>query len=123
LFARELHRRATDAGSHLVSTAAHPGVSSTNLFTSTDGMGANPLVRTAGRIVLPLVFQSAEAGANPTLYAATLAEPGSYTGPRWLAEWRGPIGPARLSRHAADDALAASLWELSTDKTGVTFTF
>lgn len=123
LFARELHRRATDAGSHLVSTAAHPGVSSTNLFTSTDGMGANPLVRAAGRVVLPLVFQSAEAGANPTLYAATLAEPGSYTGPQWLAEWRGPIGPAWLSRHAADDALAASLWELSTDKTGVTFTF
>lgn len=123
LFARELHRRATESGSRLVSTAAHPGVSATNLVSSPDGMGANRLVRAVTPYVLPLVFQSAAAGANPTLYAATVAEPGSYTGPQRMSEWRGPVGPARLSRHAADEDLGRRLWGLSEEKTGVTFAF
>ena len=123
LFARELQRRATEAGSTLVSTAAHPGVSATNLVGSPDGMGASWVVRhVVGPYVLPLVFQSAAAGANPTLYAATVAEPGSYTGPQRFGEWRGPIGPARLSRYAADEELGRKLWTLSEEKTGVTFT-
>jgi len=121
LFFRELHRRATAAGSPLVSVGAHPGVSATNLVTSSDGMGASPLYRVVGRYVLPLVFQSAAAGANPSLYAATLADPGSYTGPQRRGESRGPVGPARLSRYAADDDLATRLWALSEQMTGVTF--
>jgi len=122
LFARELQHRATEAGSALVSTAAHPGVSATNLVGSPDGMGASWVVRRiVSPYVLPLVFQSAAAGANPSLYAATLAEPGSYTGPQRFGEWRGPIGPAKLSRLAADDDLARKLWALSEEKTGVTF--
>jgi len=121
LFFRELHRRATAAGSPLVSVGAHPGVSATNLVGSADGMGASPLYRVVNRFLLPLVFQSAAAGANPSLYAATLAEPGSYTGPQRRGESRGPIGPARLSPSAADDELAEQLWALSEEKTGVTF--
>jgi NAD(P)-dependent dehydrogenase (short-subunit alcohol dehydrogenase family) len=121
LFARELHRRATEAGSVLVSTAAHPGVSATGLVGDPNGMGANPLLRAVAPFLLPLVFQSAAAGANPSLYAATLADPGSYTGPQRFNENRGPIGPARLSRHAADDDLGRRLWDLSEEKTGVTF--
>jgi hypothetical protein len=70
---------------------------------------------------MPLIFQSAAAGANPTLYAATLAEPGTYTGPQRRGESRGPIGPARLSSHASDPELAARLWTLSEEKTGVSF--
>jgi len=121
LFMRELHRRATAAGSPLVSTGAHPGVSATGLVSDPNGMGANPLVRLAAPIVMPLIFQSAAAGANPTLYAATLGEPGSYTGPQRRGESRGPIGPARLNKHAKDDELAARLWALSEERTGVTF--
>ncbi len=121
LFARELHRRALEAGSKLVSVAAHPGVSATNLVASPDGMGANRLIRATAPYFMPVIFQSAVKGANPTLYAATLAEPGSYTGPQRLRESRGPIGPARLSKHARADDLARQLWELSADKTGVHF--
>ena len=121
LFALELDRRATVSGSRLVSTAAHPGVSATNLVASQDGMGANPLIRAAAPYLLPLIFQSAAKGANPTLYAATRAEPGSYTGPQWLRESRGPIGPAKLSRFAQDEQLANDLWALSEEKTGVKF--
>lgn len=121
LFMKELHRRATAAGSPLVSTGAHPGVSATGLVSDPNGMGANPVVRAVTPFLLPLIFQSAAAGANPSLYAATLAEPGSYTGPQRLGESRGPIGPAKLNRHAENADLAASLWEISEAKTGVSF--
>ena len=60
LFARELQRRAPAAGSPLVSTAAHPGVSATELVARPDGMGANPLVdRRRRRTCMPVLFQSA----------------------------------------------------------------
>ena len=121
LFMRELHKRATAAGNALVSTGAHPGVAATGLVPDPDGMGANPVLRAIYPIVLPIIFQSAAAGANANLYAATLAEPGSYTGPQRMGESRGPIGPAKLNKHALDEHLAAELWELSEEKTGVAF--
>ena len=123
LFARELHRRATEAGVRLISTACHPGVSATNLVGSRDGMGSNLVVRTLSPFFMPLVFQSSTAGANPTLYAATYAEPGSFVGPTWLMESRGRLGHGKLSRHARNDDLGRTLWELSEEKTGVRFDF
>ncbi len=123
LFARELQRRATEAGVSLVSTACHPGVSATNLVTSPDGMGSNPVIRKLSPYVLPLMFQSSTSGANPTLYAATYAEPGSYVGPTWLMESRGRLGYAKLSRHARNEDLGRALWELSERETGVSFDF
>jgi NAD(P)-dependent dehydrogenase (short-subunit alcohol dehydrogenase family) len=123
LFMKELHRRATAAGSRLVSTGAHPGVSATRLVSDPNGMGASRMIRAVSPFVLPIIFQSAAAGANPTLYAATLGEPGSYTGPQRLGESRGPIGPAKLNRHAEDAELAAELWKVSEARTGVTFGF
>src|SRR5689334_2609121 len=121
MFMRELDKRATAAGSAVTSTGAHPGVSATGLVSDPNGMGANPVIRAVTPFLLPIIFQSAAAGANPTLYAATLGEPGSYTGPQRRGESRGPIGPARLNRHAQDDGLAAKLWALSEEKTGVAF--
>jgi NAD(P)-dependent dehydrogenase (short-subunit alcohol dehydrogenase family) len=121
LFMRELHRRAVAAQSPLVSTGAHPGVSATGLVSDPNGMGANPLIRLVAPLLMPLMFQSAAAGANPTLYAATLGEPGSYTGPQNRGESRGPIGPAKLNKVAEDDEVAAKLWALSVQKTGVSF--
>jgi NAD(P)-dependent dehydrogenase (short-subunit alcohol dehydrogenase family) len=123
LFARELHRRSAAAGSNLVSAAAHPGVSATNLVGSSDGMGANPIVRLTAPFFMPVIFQSSAAGANPTLWAATYAASGSYVGPQWLMESRGKLGEAKLSRHARNDDLARKLWELSEEKTGVRFDF
>lgn len=119
LFGLELGRRAARTG--LVSTMAHPGISATNLVASSDGMGANRLIRATAPFFMPVLFQSARAGANPTLFAATLAEPNSYSGPQRMRETRGPVGPAKLSRAARDEALAAKLWDLSEDLTGVEF--
>jgi NAD(P)-dependent dehydrogenase (short-subunit alcohol dehydrogenase family) len=121
LFAFELQRRATAAGSPLTVTACHPGVSSTGLMTSPDGLGRLPGVRLVAPLVTRIVLQSSAKGANPTLWAATYAEPGSYVGPQWLGESRGPLGPAKLSGYARNEELAAALWEISERQTGVSF--
>ncbi len=123
LFFHELDRRAHEAGSRLVVTAAHPGVSATNLVSSPDGMGANAAIRAVGRYVLPVFFQSPTAGANPSLWAATYAEPGSYVGPQRFGEARGRLGAAKLSQHARNDDLARALWTRSEELTGVGYDF
>ncbi|HET7277614.1 MAG TPA: oxidoreductase [Dermatophilaceae bacterium] len=120
LFALELHRRATAADSRLTSTAAHPGVAVTNLVASRDGMGARWVVRTFGPPLMRLVLPGSEGGAEAVLYAATVAAPGSYTGPQGPGEVRGKVGPAKLSRLAADEDLARRLWTVSEELTGVT---
>ena len=121
LFALELHRELTAHALPVISTAAHPGVSATGLVPDREGMGANPLMRFAGPVFLKLFVQSAAAGARATLYAATEAAPGSYTGPQWFGETRGPIGPARLSSYAQDEKLARRLWQVSEEMTGLRY--
>jgi NAD(P)-dependent dehydrogenase (short-subunit alcohol dehydrogenase family) len=121
LFALELQRRAQAHAAPLTSTAAHPGVSMTNLMLSPDGMGAKPLARAVRKSVGRLVFQPAAAGAEPTLYGATVAAPGSYSGPQWPGGMRGPAGPTRPSKAAQDPQLAAELWNTSQELTGVTY--
>jgi NAD(P)-dependent dehydrogenase (short-subunit alcohol dehydrogenase family) len=121
LFADELQRRASAAGSPLTSTAAHPGVTATNLVASPDGMGAIPIVGTVGAWVSRLLLPSPERGAEAAVYAATVAAPGSYTGPTGPGEALGPIGEAQRSELARDEALARALWERSEELTGVAF--
>jgi len=120
LFALELQRRAEHAGSALTSTAAHPGLSSTRLFSSPDGMGSNPLLRALATVSTKVLLQSPRAGARSTL-AATSAAGGSYTGPGLLMESRGAPKPASVSGQAADPALAARMWEVSEELTGVRY--
>ena len=84
-------------------------------------MGANPIIRRTAPFFMPMIFQSSAAGANPTLWAATYGEPGSYVGPQWLMESRGRWARRTCSRHARNDELARQLWDLSEAKTGVTF--
>ena len=121
LFAFELQRRAALAGAPLTSTAAHPGIASTNLVASEQGLGAIPGVRQLSPLFTRLFFQPARRGAEPTLYAATAADPGSYTGPQWHRESRGPAGPARIGALARDEVLAGKLWQVSEDLTGVRY--
>ncbi len=123
LFTHELHRRINEAGVRLTATAAHPGVSATNLVGSPDGMGSNVVVRKLAPYLLPVILQSSTAGANPTLFAATYAEPDTYVGPTWLMESRGRLGQAKQSKHARNADLARRLWEISEDKTGVRYDF
>jgi NAD(P)-dependent dehydrogenase (short-subunit alcohol dehydrogenase family) len=123
LFALELQRRATAAGSRLTSTAAHPGVSSTNLFANPEGSGSVPVIGPISNWAVKLAFPKPENGAEAILFAATAAEPGTYSGPTSFGETRGAVGTAKQSRWAQDEALAALLWERSEELTGVRYSF
>jgi NAD(P)-dependent dehydrogenase (short-subunit alcohol dehydrogenase family) len=117
MFAYELQRRLRRAGHTTLSVAAHPGVSSTNLF--------QHLPKIVGLFapLTPLVFQSAKGGAQPTLYAALGddIQGGDYCGPRSLGEMRGDPIKVSSSRRSRDEAVAARLWTVSEELTGVRF--
>ena len=118
LFAFELQRRASAHGVPLTSTAAHPGFSATGLVADPEGAGANRLVRAVLPPLVTAFTQSAATGARAILFAATEAEPGSFTGPQRLHETRGPIGAAEASVLARDETLARQLWRVSEELTG-----
>jgi NAD(P)-dependent dehydrogenase (short-subunit alcohol dehydrogenase family) len=121
LFATELDRRATAAGSPLMSMAAHPGVAATSLVKDREGMGARWLARTIASPLMPFVFHGPREGAQPLLYALAFGERGGFYGPQQLFESKGRAGASKRSKYAQDPVLAAKLWELSEEKTGVTF--
>lgn len=122
LFVHELARRLAAAGSDVVAAAAHPGYASTNLQAAAPRMEGRKAAERFMRIGNGLVGQSADAGALPTLFAATApgVRPDSFTGPRILG-WRG--APARSWRvgWTKNDVAAGRLWEASEGLTGVSF--
>lgn len=125
LFTFELHRRLRAAGSKIKSVACHPGYSSTNL----QGVGARMEGSSFGEWVMSLgnkiMAQPAEAGAWPTLYAATGGdiESGDYTGPSGLQEMRGPAVKVGCTKAARSEEDAKRLWTMSEELTGVKYTF
>ncbi|MGX6448891.1 oxidoreductase [Patulibacter sp. S7RM1-6] len=124
LFARELARRAEAAGLALRSLAAHPGYSSTNLQIAGPGMSGGLLGRAnalAGRLGNVLIGTSDAYGALPTLYAATApdAPNGELVGPTRLGQTRGPVGVVPSTRAGRDPEVAARLWAVSEELTGV----
>ncbi|MFK8910204.1 oxidoreductase, partial [Streptomyces sp. YS-3] len=71
LFIHELARQLRTAGSNVVAAAAHPGYASTNLQTAGVRMEGRRAAERVARLGNRLLAQPAEAGALPTLYAAT----------------------------------------------------
>jgi NAD(P)-dependent dehydrogenase (short-subunit alcohol dehydrogenase family) len=119
MYAYEFARRAKAAGSPLVVTAAHPGYAATSLQGKTESW-MDQLMQ-VGNVVLA---QSAEAGAWPTLYAATEDVPsGTYVGPLGFQQLRGHPGPVGSTKASRDEAAAAKLWDVSEKLTGVTYSF
>ena len=108
LFILELQRQLTAAGSGVLAVAAHPGIATTNLTSHLSGIGAK-----LGKGVKHL-FNDAEHGALPTLYAATQDVPGAcYAGPDGPAHLRGYPEIGTPSKRARDPDLARQLWNLS----------
>lgn len=119
MFARELQRRLTEAGSPKKSFAVHPGVSGTDLFTKTETV-LDLVAKQGARLVGHPPAQA----AHSTLFAATMpdADPQIYWGPTRLMQTRGPVRPSPSSRLSRDQTLWRRLWEESEKMTGVTFT-
>ena len=117
LFIHEFERRSNRNGWGIEAVAAHPGYAATNLIS-----GATVQDR-AGALANAIFAQSAGRGALPTLCAATF--PGlygaSYIGPDGFMELRGFPKLTRAAAIAYDQRLAAQLWSVSEELTGVTW--
>lgn len=116
MFALELQRRLSAHGSPVRSVAAHPGYAATELQSHT-GTSFDRLMAIGNRVVA----QSADMGAMPSLYAATVPDlpGGSYVGPGGLLELRGHPRVVGSTKAARDERVAARLWELSEQLTDV----
>jgi NAD(P)-dependent dehydrogenase (short-subunit alcohol dehydrogenase family) len=129
MFARELDRRSREAGWGIVSNAAHPGLTKTNLQISGPSHGrATPSVMqrlyTLSWRLAPFLWQEIDEGILPALYAATSpqAEGGGYYGPRGIYEANGGgVTPAKVPARAQDDADSRRLWEISEQLTGINY--
>ena len=118
LFTAELQRRLAEAGSPVLSMAAHPGYAATNLQSHSDSRLMEFAMGTLGN---RLVAQDAASGALPTLYAATADLPGNtFAGPSGFGGTRGAPAPCARSRAASDAEVARRLWRVSESLTGVT---
>ena len=121
MFAFELQRRATEAGTALKSMVAHPGYTSTNLQ-----LASPPAYeRAIGRVTNRLFGQSAEMGALPTLYAATAPDlaAGSFVGPDGPMEQRGYPKVVTAASKAYNQLEWRRLWDVSEELTGVHYDF
>jgi NAD(P)-dependent dehydrogenase (short-subunit alcohol dehydrogenase family) len=118
LFTYELQRRLAAAGATTIAVAAHPGGSNTELVRNSPAP-----IRLLSALLSPLMAQSPEMGALPTLRAATDAgvTGGQYYGPDGFQETRGHPVLVGSSARSHDADTQRRLWTVSTDLTGVTF--
>ena len=116
LITRELQRR---SGERLLAAVAHPGASHTNLAVDT----SLPL-KLITWAMWPML-QSAAAGAEPTLRAATESDvkPGGYYGPGGLFHLRGPAIEQETAPFAHDPAAGRRLWDELERISGFTYSF
>lgn len=110
-FTFELDRRLRKASLPMLSVAAHPGYTATNV-----GLG-NVFMRLSTR----LFAQKPEIGALPALYAATAADvrSGDYIGPSGFKELSGAPTRVKASDATHDPSFGARLWAWSSAHTGV----
>jgi NAD(P)-dependent dehydrogenase (short-subunit alcohol dehydrogenase family) len=105
----------------LMSVAAHPGFTRTNLQTAGAGLGRDKPKRTIFNSLHVLPSQEVGPGTEPLLYAATSpsAVSGGYYGPGRMMGLVGPTTFVRPPRRARDTAVAARLWTEAERLTGV----
>jgi NAD(P)-dependent dehydrogenase (short-subunit alcohol dehydrogenase family) len=115
LFTLELAAKLEAAGSDVITAAAHPGWTQTNLQQHAGFV----------RFLNPFFGMPPIGGAQPTLRAATArdVQPAEYYGPKGFMEVKGApvrVGTAKAARSRAD---AERLWKISEERTGVHFDF
>ena len=115
-----MHRRSRAAGRGVDVYVCHPGAARTSLIRE----DAPLLTRVTWKIISPVIAQSAAKGAWPEVLSATEPdlEAEALYGPTGMAEMSGPVGKSRLEPHALDREVAARLWTVSEEKTGLEWT-
>jgi NAD(P)-dependent dehydrogenase (short-subunit alcohol dehydrogenase family) len=128
MFALELNRRSNAGGWGVLSNAAHPGLSKTNLLSGESYGAGKPtvgarLARLSWRL-LPFMWLDADEGIKPTLYGAVSpdAQGGAYYGPRGFYETTGGgVTFAHMPPMARSRDVTDRVWQLSEELTGVTY--
>ena len=103
LFTKELDKRLEGTG--VTANALHPGVVATNLFTGAAGFFAP---------IISLFLISPEIGAHTSIYLATSSEVDGISG-KYFAR----AAPAPTAAAARDMEVAARLWQVSEQMTGL----
>jgi len=129
MFARELDRRSKEAGWGILSDAAHPGLTKTNLQTSGPSHGRSKpstmerFYKLSWRLT-PFLWQEIDEGILPALYAATSpqAEGGAFYAPHGIYEAAGGgVAAAKVPARARNEADCRRLWDISEKLTGVSY--
>ena len=116
VFAYELQRRVNEAGKQVQVQVCHPGAARTTLAQEEASLRTKILFK----IMSPL-GQSAEKGSWPEVLCATEEdlESEAFYGPTKRGEMVGAIGKCKLLPHVMDHEVAARLWTISEEKTGL----
>jgi len=114
IFALEFEKRLRSNGKQIISLAAHPGFSKTDLQKYMDK-----------DMLASLDLMTAKEGAQPTLAACLRedAKGGQYWGPDGPKEQKGKPALAKIDAAALDENLNAKLWDWAKETTGVNFPF
>jgi NAD(P)-dependent dehydrogenase (short-subunit alcohol dehydrogenase family) len=114
IFTLEFEKRLRKNGHQMISLAAHPGFSKTDLQVNMDEDMLNSLE-----------LMTAKDGAQPTLAACLRpdAKGGQYWGPDGPNEQKGKPDLAKIDAAALNEKLNAKLWDWAKKTTGVNFPF
>jgi NAD(P)-dependent dehydrogenase (short-subunit alcohol dehydrogenase family) len=119
LMTRRLAALSQERGWGLLSTAAHPGFTRTNLQVSGPNLGRDRPRSAAVWNIMP--SQEPQTGAEPLLFAAADPAAGqdAYYGPGGRMGMVGPTKRVPYPPSGRDPALATRLWEVAEELTGV----
>jgi NAD(P)-dependent dehydrogenase (short-subunit alcohol dehydrogenase family) len=123
LFTYELQRRLQTAGCRVRAMAVHPGYAATGLQAVGPQMARSRLRSALMDFSNRVMAQSAEMGALPSVFAAASphVEAGAYYGPGGMFGQRGFPKKVVSSARSHDQAVAARLWQVSEELTGITY--
>jgi NAD(P)-dependent dehydrogenase (short-subunit alcohol dehydrogenase family) len=118
MFCYEFHRRLVKSGAPLMTVAAHPGYTKSDLFRNM----WKP-VQAMMKFSDLFIGQDPAKGALPQLYAATMpdVQGGQYWGPDGFLEMAGHPTLVRSSKKSYDQQVQERLWTVSEELTGVTY--
>lgn len=115
IFALELQRKLDSVGTDVLSLAAHPGWSGTNILRKEGIL----------KYFNKLLGMKPEQGALPLIFASVADEVvgGSYYGPGGFKEMRGFPSLSRIAPGATNNKVAKKLWEESEKLSGIKYVF
>ncbi|NJL95361.1 MAG: SDR family NAD(P)-dependent oxidoreductase [Anaerolineae bacterium] len=122
LFTFELQRRLERANARVISVVAHPGFAESNLRSTTNAHSGGGLEQVIFNVADRLIAQPGSQGAWPMLYAATApgVQGGEHYEPHFLKTRGYPVKNPAVKR-AYDEQVAARLWQVSEELTGVQY--